>query len=87
MDVQTEGSLETTNMRDRNGNPIMLGSRVVILKGSANVGEVGTIRAISLNCRQVKMIRVTDGPEGMPKWSSWRQPEDVALVEAGGGPT
>lgn len=76
-------------MLDRNGRPIVLGARAVMLRGDKSDplhldGKIGTVRAIKDRVGALygkPGLRVTDGPDEDPAWSAWVKPECVAVVD------
>jgi hypothetical protein len=73
----------TMPVTDRNGVEIKVGAKAVNFARGLNHGLVGTVRAIKENCSVVRGkigVRVSDGPEGFPNWSSRLRPDQVAVV-------
>jgi hypothetical protein len=69
-------------MKDRNGTEITVGAKAVIIRGTSVLnGFGGTVRATKKTLWGGDRVRVADGPEGDPHWSTWAKPSEVLLLE------
>jgi hypothetical protein len=68
-------------MKDRNGKTITVGAKAVIIRGTSVLnGFGGTVRAMKTTLWGGDRVRVADGPEGDPHWSTWAKPDEVLLL-------